>query len=362
MKTEVLSYHIQKQKTDFETIKDIISFFSFENVWLIIKGITKEEVEEFNVNMIFSYKNNFYIKLNEKNINDIIKKALSFNCNFSFLSLKKNYKEVNKEMVKDNDIWYSINFIFSEEIVNISFDSERYNIETVKNKLNKQKLLASIRKEQNIKNGMIFLFILTILSFIFAENIISIISINTEYLWTMWLWLPIPILSIILGIKYKKRGIKCKKNIIAGFIIAFLLLVFGAYTFIFPNENYEDIFKLEDIINLSLPSEGIYSITEWNNRTDHEVYFSEYKTLEDNLETSNTWITKKDISSNLEIFISPFMICQNEETCYYSVYITELEEYNSLPQENGTYHIYSMVYNKERHSLLIEEYDYNFKK
>ena len=73
MKTEVLSYHIQKQKTDFETIKDIISFFSFENVWLIIKGITKEEVEEFNVNMIFSYKNNFYIKLNEKNINDIIK-------------------------------------------------------------------------------------------------------------------------------------------------------------------------------------------------------------------------------------------------------------------------------------------------
>lgn len=93
-------------------------------------------------------------------------------------------------------------------------------------------------KTRNIKLisiFMIILFIVTICSLLGALWSVSLVDeINpqhglnfTKNMWAFWCWLPIPILSIILGFKYKKVGLKCTKNIVGGFIIGFLLLVYG---------------------------------------------------------------------------------------------------------------------------------------
>lgn len=53
----------------------------------------------------------------------------------------------------------------------------------------------------------------------------------------MWFWLPIPILSIVLGIKYKIEGLKCTKNIVSGFIVGLIFLCSGSFSFIFKDLN-----------------------------------------------------------------------------------------------------------------------------
>ena len=42
-------------------------------------------------------------------------------------------------------------------------------------------------------------------------------------MWVFWLWLPLPILSIIIGHRSKNKNKKAKNNIISGYIIGILL-------------------------------------------------------------------------------------------------------------------------------------------
>lgn len=120
-----------------------------------------------------------------------------------------------------------------------------------------------------VKNLLIVLFILTLASLWGALGTMSLLSIEEsefEFLkntWVFWLWLPIPILSIILGFKYKKQGIKCTKNIVAGFIIGFLLLIYGCFSLLFKD--------LNDFTN------SIFVITQNENTEEIKYYEVNYQ-------------------------------------------------------------------------------------
>ena len=58
-------------------------------------------------------------------------------------------------------------------------------------------------------------------------------GLDTDNAWAFYLFTPISISSIILGFKLKAMGYKYKKNVITGFIITFLLCVYGSFCFIF---------------------------------------------------------------------------------------------------------------------------------
>ena len=106
----------------------------------------------------------------------------------------------------------------------------------------------------SISYFMTFLFILTIGSLWGALWSYSLIDeLNPQHTfnflkntWIFWCWLPIPITSIVLGYKYKNKGINCTKNIVGGFIIVFLLLIYGSFC-LMPTFN-EDYSKINDYI------------------------------------------------------------------------------------------------------------------
>ena len=54
-----------------------------------------------------------------------------------------------------------------------------------------------------------------------------------RYSWVMLLFIPIGILSILIGFKLKNSTQKYKKNFIVSFICLPLLIIFGSYRFIF---------------------------------------------------------------------------------------------------------------------------------
>ena len=225
---------------------------------------------------------------------------------------------------------------------------------------------------------MIILFIITICSLWGALWSITLVNkINpqhgfnfTKNTWVFWCFLPIPILSIILGFKYNKSGLKCTKNIVGGFIIGFLLLIYGSFS-LFPTfeEEYSKINSYKSIIDASLPNNGELEIQEWG------TYFDEDKTnytiinayydkedvtnLVNSIENNNNWILSKEIKSELKILIPSELRSDND--AYYSIYNKTTEQYNTLPETTGNYEIYAMKYDESDKHLEIHTFNYFYK-
>ena len=131
----------------------------------------------------------------------------------------------------------------------------------------------------SISYFMTFLFILTIGSLWGALWSYSLIDeLNPQHAfnflkntWIFWCWLPIPIVSIVLGFKYKNKGINCTKNIVGGFIIGFLLLIYGTFC-LMPtfNEDYGKINDYKNYIDANIPSSGELEIHYWGNYFDDD--------------------------------------------------------------------------------------------
>ncbi len=234
-------------------------------------------------------------------------------------------------------------------------------------------------KEKKIKLLMCLLFILTIFSFFGAFVLWGIISERpentggfffTSTTFVCWLWLPIPILSIILGYKYKKMGIKCTRNIVSGYIISVLLILYGSFCLInfSDSKDYSEINSYKEIINASLPSNGKLELFKWDynsddNKTNCKTIYINYSNedtekLEENIKLNDTWVLSIEIEEKLKFLVSDYITGKN---IYFSIYNKTLNEYNSLPISSGNYKIYTMMYDASKKLLQIDEFNYNYK-
>lgn len=94
---------------------------------------------------------------------------------------------------------------------------------------------------KNIRDLLTALFILTLFTVLlgFITTMIAFDSSPlpefsdalSEYMWIFFLFLPIPIASIVLGIIFLTKKYKCKKNIVAGAIMCAVLCLFGQFSF-----------------------------------------------------------------------------------------------------------------------------------
>ena len=262
----------------------------------------------------------------------------------------------------------------------ISFIRNKFS--NLENNLGDTSSYKEIKKAKNTKSIntlMIILFIATLCCLWGAMWSVSLINeINpqhgfnfTKNTWVFWCWLPIPISSIILGFIYNGKGLKCTKNIVAGFIIGFLLLVYGSFS-LFPtfSEDYSKINDYKEYIDASIPANGELEIQNW------ETYFDDDKTeyaiinayydkedvskLENSIEKSNNWILSTKLKSELKILLPTHFRSSND--VFYSIYNKTTNEYNTIPNESGKYEIYAMYYDKDLKQLSIHKYKYDFNK
>lgn len=258
----------------------------------------------------------------------------------------------------------------------------RSKFENLENNLGDNSSYKGVKKPINtnlISTLMIILFIATLCCLWGALWSVSLINeINpqhgfnfTKNTWVFWCWLPIPIASIILGFIFKGKGIKCTKNIVAGFIIGFLLLVYGSFSLIPTfSEDYNKINDYKEYIDASIPNNGELEIQNW------ETYFDDDKTeyaiinayydkedvsrLVSSIENSNNWILSTKMKSELKILLPTQF--RFKENVYYSIYNKTTNEYNTIPSESGEYEIYAMYYDKELKQLSIHKYKYSYNK
>ena len=158
-----------------------------------------------------------------------------------------------------------------------------------------------------VKHLLLVIFIASILS-IFIAMLICGVCMNSspipehpmamaEYLWVMYLFIPIPATSAVLGFVFLTKKYKCKKNIIAGIIMTVLLAIYGSFAPLMAgNVKHDFLFvnEIESNVPISLPDSGYvsYTLTESDGRlADAMVKFDNEQELLENFERDN-WLTE----------------------------------------------------------------------
>ena len=301
------------------------------------------------------------------------------------MNLKINYEELKKIKITSTDIYIIVNtkniIPIPKHKINmnlIDYLYDRIPKTKIKKKIAIEEQQENLEKYEKVKIGLIVLFVLTIIS-IWASMFLILLTPQKEnvplpltfnYTYVAYYLLPIPVLSIILGIIYRIKGLKCTKNIIAGIIVTGIILLEGSVSFLINDEiDYKNITTYRDAIGITLPSQGKYYKINWdesyllNHKSNYIIFTNpkEEKAFFEELQNSKNWLTKKEISTNIENLLTPATCESVNQECYYSIYIKELNTHNTLPVQNGVYHIYAMTYSRDKSYLDIEEYIYNYK-
>lgn len=239
-------------------------------------------------------------------------------------------------------------------------------------------MIKKINNPKIVRLFMNILFVLTIASLFGAmitmnatNELFNVNGFNyTKSTIVFWWWLPIPILSVILGKRYNKMGYKFDKNVTVGYIMAVLLFLFGCFSL---GENFEeDYSKIDEyrtFIDAELPDNGGLEIIKWTEWDDKNIlentsiiaYYKNEDTgkLVEDIKNSDKWILSQNINSELKIFITGFL--HRTDYIYYSIYNNTTKEYNTIPKNDGIYEIYVMKYDDDFKELEIKKYKYSYK-
>lgn len=262
-----------------------------------------------------------------------------------------------------------INFIFRKELLS------QNSVFTLLAKENPEKTVVRKKGEETIRLILNILFVATLFSLFIPLIIMSAVLPDEimifDSMWMFFVAVPIPITSLIMGIIYKRKGFKCKKNIVAGIILTVLLCIYGSMDFALDNtydHSDEAIVKAEQIIGIDIPEAEHVNTQDWTigeqTVSRGYIYSSSSISFEDSvalafekeLEQNPIWKNEMPnelyglLSSLSEMFVSD----------YYLLYNADTNELNSIPQNDGTYHFFYVGYNSERNMMRIDEYDIEY--
>ncbi len=193
-------------------------------------------------------------------------------------------------------------------------------------------------------------------------------------MWVFYLFIPIPIASIVFGFHLKKRGYRYKKNVIIGFIMAILLLIYGSFPFIFANEYSHDetlAKETEELLSIDIPEYYQIDTKDFSGYTQSSsyghiytvsnIYFDEaaVREFEWSLEDDAKWLVY--IPSSLSGITSHYCEVSGAEN-YYIVYNTDTAEFNKLPDESGEFTFINVIYNTESNTMKIVKYKREYMK
>ena len=295
------------------------------------------------------------------------------------------YSKIEKVIETDDNFY----FLSDIEIINIpkrDIDYKfisfiRRTFDDIDNQIGDNVGIGNISKFHDskvMKKVLLFWFIFTIVSVLIglltwfivvkAMNVPDIMAV--KYRWVVLFYLPIPIITTILGFIYHNRGHDCLKNIIAGAISFFFILGFGVTSFRLENltldyqremnylYNYQDMMKLP-----VLPKKGkLYYFEDSPCHLDDEynnecvqllAYIEDYEEFEKYLFKSEYWILDENKPKDFDLFYNDL-----DYKSYYLMFNRTLGEYNIVPKGKGTYDIYVMEYIPEMACLNIIQLEY----
>lgn len=218
----------------------------------------------------------------------------------------------------------------------------------------------TMKKEKIIGNILFWLtlispFVAFVLMGKIGEASIFGVSGIIRYAWIMWLFIPFGALSILIGIRLKRKSQKYKKNLIVALICLPLLIIFGSYGFIFNGISYdtEKVSEIENEIRLELPGQvkiatnevGEYNVS-YLKITDDEDKAKFEQELGDNV------VWRDELSSKLKGLLPLDIQYEVEKFDRFVFYNKSLDEYNMYPVD-GEHEVIFIAYDYEIGRFII---------
>ena len=221
------------------------------------------------------------------------------------------------------------------------------------------------------KNILLVLFVASLGCLLFAMPLCALLSRLgglpefTRYLWGFYLLLPIPMASILLGCWGIRQGIPAKKNVIAGAIMAGLLVIYGSIGFLSGGDHSWDpayYTQAQSTAKLELPEAVSVDTLVFNAlpspyyptvlSSSAVTYSSEVAVqLFDSLSQDPLWSAQTE-ESVLEILPSDYRQPWGPSL----LYCVELNGYNTAPEEFGEYNFYYFTYDESRGRMLVVQF------
>lgn len=211
---------------------------------------------------------------------------------------------------------------------------------------------------------LIVLFVLSLASLFIALMLMAMARVlsplpefalaTTEHMWVFYLVIPIPATSIALGIIYKRKGYKCKKNIVAGIIMAVILFIYGSFTAIFDPQISHDMQYVEELsqeIGFEIPTDGYVSVTyDSSNESESFAMVKITDMQEPNFvaRLQNSYYWKGDISFIPANVLGAYELASTRNYDYFAVYNTTTDSYN-----NFTGKLIYLAYDVETNILYV---------
>lgn len=237
------------------------------------------------------------------------------------------------------------------------------------------KLIVKSEKKQKLpakyKVVSIALFVASLLSIIAGIATAGMLSTFPESMWVFFLFVPIPVASVIFGLLISKKGYKCVKNIVVGIIMTIMLCIYGSFSFAFGDiYDHSDAFvvEVEQTLKVDIPAPQTINTMDWTKGSQSvprgymyytsNVYFDDnaVSDFENQLATDERWLSV--LPNNLVGISSPADDYDSYD--YILIYNTYTHQFNELPGRSGTYRFVSVAYNLEDNSMKIAEYDIDY--
>lgn len=191
-------------------------------------------------------------------------------------------------------------------------------------------------------------------------------------LWICFLFLPLPLASLIFGIVAKVRGFRFRKNWIIAYVMIPVLCFLGLLS-LSARPYANPIEKAEEALQMDLPRRKSARVLCNSDGTpagwgtlfyEGEIEFDPHAVgaFEAELAKDPRFVTElSDELHSLRVSLDPEILLFGGAE-FYSLYNADTGEYNTLPTEAGTYRFTFVMYDADGAWLYLGEYEYTYEK
>ena len=332
----------------------IKSYFVYSKIWKnnvdrIPQNIYSCEI--FDGYFVLNISRNGELTRTQKIVFEDIEKIYFFD-SYLFLEFAGQNFFLNKNWLSEDSVLFSL---YKNSVKRKTGETPKNRLETVSNLLIAFSI-ASIFLG-NVAAGLLWLF---------SERLMI-----TDTLWILFLLLPIPIASVIFGFYLKKNGYKYKPNVVIGIIMTIILCIVGSnFSRVSNHASHSDqpILKAEEMMGIDIPIHSHINTQDWTKATQHnlrgyvystsDIYFESQSVeeFERNLPNDPKWLSS--IPNGLVGIISTE--CEISSSDYYIIYNTDTGEFNKTPEKSGTYRFINLLYDTEKNTMKIVEYQIEY--
>ncbi|MBQ8263920.1 MAG: helix-turn-helix transcriptional regulator [Oscillospiraceae bacterium] len=188
-------------------------------------------------------------------------------------------------------------------------------------------------------------------------------------MWICWLFLPIPLASVIWGIIMKVKGrTGCVKNILIGCICAGFILLSGSAALDADARRSADMEVLhaaEDALGIDMPDAEYISVQKMD--IAYHSYCHMYYIANLDFSREGAELFEKKLDGHWMNYIPTDMlglcpVLPDSDDTHFIVYNMDSGEFNRLPSADGSYRFMNVYYDSANNTMRIVEHQTEYRK